>query len=415
MLGRCRSSRFRTRSSRSACIRCSIAPLVGVDGERIGLIGRNGTGKSSLLGVIAGTLALDDGEVQRRDGLRIVPRRAGARAARRADAAREPSACAAASSASPTSASAGASRRGWSSTCTASASTTRRRRRACSGGERKRAALALALALRAGPAAARRADQPPRHRRHRVAGGAAAAEPRRVLFVTHDRAFLDRVATRIVELDRGMLRSYPGNYAAYRAAQGRRARRRGGGATASSTSSGAGGGLDPQGRRGAPHAQRGPRARARGAARRARGAARAAAATSRLALDAGERSGKLVAEVEGRHASASATRTIVRDLDLRILRGDRIGLVGPNGAGKTTLLKLLLGELAPDAGTRAARHAARGRLLRPAARAARPRRDASPTPSAPAATWIESTAQRRHVRRLPRRLPVPAAARAARR
>jgi ATP-binding cassette subfamily F protein uup len=70
----------------------------------------------------------------------------------------------------------------------------------------------------------------------------------------------------------------------------------------------------------------------------------------RLTLDAGERSGKLVAELE--HVTKSfGERRIVADLSLRVMRGDRIGLIGPNGAGKSTLLKLILGELAPDAGT----------------------------------------------------------------
>jgi ATP-binding cassette subfamily F protein uup len=70
----------------------------------------------------------------------------------------------------------------------------------------------------------------------------------------------------------------------------------------------------------------------------------------RLTLDAGERSGKLVAELE--HVTKSfGRRSIVADLSLRLMRGDRIGLIGPNGAGKSTLLKLILGELAPDAGT----------------------------------------------------------------
>jgi ATP-binding cassette subfamily F protein uup len=70
----------------------------------------------------------------------------------------------------------------------------------------------------------------------------------------------------------------------------------------------------------------------------------------RLALDAGERSGKRVAELEG-VTKRFGDRTIVRDLTLNVMRGDRLALIGPNGAGKTTLLKLILGQMAPDAGT----------------------------------------------------------------
>jgi len=83
--------------------------------------------------------------------------------------------------------------------------------------------------------------------------------------------------------------------------------------------------------------------------RRQRAARRAQAGTVRLTLDAGERSGKLVAELEG-VTKAFGERVIVRELDLRLMRGDRLGLIGPNGAGKSTLIRLLLGQLPPDRG-----------------------------------------------------------------
>ena len=89
-----------------------------------------------------------------------------------------------------------------------------------------------------------------------------------------------------------------------------------------------------------------------------------------LALSAGERSGRLVAELED-VTKRFGDKRVVEDFSARILRGDKIGLIGPNGSGKTTLLKLILGEIAPDAGTvRLGTKLGRG-LLRPAARRAR--------------------------------------------
>jgi ATPase subunit of ABC transporter with duplicated ATPase domains len=79
-----------------------------------------------------------------------------------------------------------------------------------------------------------------------------------VMLITHDRAFLDGVATRIVELDRGIIRSYPGNFSAYERHEGRAARVRRAGQCARRQAAGAGRGVDPQGRGSAPHAQRGP-------------------------------------------------------------------------------------------------------------------------------------------------------------
>jgi len=170
-----------------------------------------------------------------------------------------------------------------------------------------------------------------------------------LLFVTHDRAFLRRVATRIVELDRGRLVDWGTDYDRYlerKAAtldaeakewaefdrklakeevwirtgiQARRTRNEG-------------------------------RVRALEALRVERSARRERVGTVRLQAQEAERSGKLV--VEARNVSfARGERTIVRDLTTTIMRGDRVGVIGPNGSGKTTLLRLLLGELAPDSGT----------------------------------------------------------------
>ena len=170
--------------------------------------------------------------------------------------------------------------------------------------------------------------------------------------MTHDRAFLDGVATRILELDRGTIRSYPGNFSAYERlkeeqlaadALAERARRQ---------AARAGGGLDPQGRRGAPHAQRrAASSGCRSCARSAR-ARRESLGQVRLEIDSGVPSGKIVAEL--RDVDDGVRRRRRRsssDFSATILRGDKVGLIGPNGAGKTTLLKLILGELQPTAGT----------------------------------------------------------------
>jgi ATP-binding cassette subfamily F protein uup len=183
-------------------------------GERIGLIGRNGTGKSTLLRVIAGELALDAGELRRRDGLRI------------AVVEQEPSLPPAATLRESLVIRGGlehvADERARWQTESRLVEFLHRfgldetlRPGVASGGECKRATLALALALEPQLLLL---DEPTNHLDidgirlldELVTKGGATS-----IFVTHDRAFLDDVATRIVELDRGLLRSYPGNYADY--------------------------------------------------------------------------------------------------------------------------------------------------------------------------------------------------------
>jgi ATP-binding cassette subfamily F protein uup len=323
------------------------AGLAVTEGERIGLIGRNGSGKSSLLGVIAGTVMLDGGEIQRRDGLRTLLVE------------QEPTLPAAASLRESLAI------RGRLDAIADERERWRHEARLvefldrfgldpaaapaeASGGERKRAALALAMALEPDLLLL---DEPTNHLdidgilllEELLQRGPA------VIVISHDRAFLDRVATRIVELDRGLLRSYPGNFATYEQRKSDQlaaedvARRRFDKFWAQE---------EVWIRKGieARRTRNEGRVRRLETLRQERAARRERLGDVKLTLDAGERSGRLVAELIG-VSKAFGDKTIVRDLSLRVMRGDRLGLLGPNGAGKSTLIRLILGALAPDGGT----------------------------------------------------------------
>ena len=315
--------------------------------ERVGLIGRNGTGKSSLLLAIAGQLALDDGVIERSEGVRVVvveqePSLPPASTLReslsqRGDVARIAD-----------------ERDRWRVEARLSEYLHRfgldeaQDPQGTSGGERKRAALALALALEPDLLLL---DEPTNHL---DVDGIALLEThvqaaRAAIVVTHDRVFLDSVCTRIVELDRGLVRSYPGNFAAYNS---RKASELAAEATAARK-------FDQFWRQEEAWIRKGVEARRtrdEGRVRRLealrseRALRRERLGSVKLALDSGERSGKLVAELHG-VTKRFGTRDIVRDLDLRIMRGDRLALLGRNGVGKSTLLKIILGQLAPDSGT----------------------------------------------------------------
>jgi ATP-binding cassette subfamily F protein uup len=170
-----------------------------------------------------------------------------------------------------------------------------------------------------------------------------------LLFVTHDRVFLETLATRILDLDRGRLNSWPGDYAAYRERKEAW--------------------LEQEARRAAAFDKRlaeeevwirqgvrERRTRNEGRVRRLiemrreRRERRERLGKARLAAEEAERSGRLVIKADGL-SFAYGDRTILRDFSAEIMRGDRVGIVGPNGSGKTTLLRLLLGELPPDGGT----------------------------------------------------------------
>jgi ABC transport system ATP-binding/permease protein len=342
------------------------AQLTVRSGERVGLIGRNGTGKSTLLRVIAGLAQLDDGEIQRRDGLQITfvdqePQLPPAPTLRESLLAR----------AAPTSEAAQSVADGHASYTDGHGGYADERERwrmetrltefmqrldldpehvpaTSSGGERKRAALALAMALQPDLLLL---DEPTNHLD--IEGIELLEElllkiPACIV-ITHDRAFLDRVTTRIVELDRGILRSYPGNFAAYEARKEQEiaaeevARRRFDKFWAQEEVW-IRRGIEARRTRNEGRVKRLERLRVERAERLDR------IGNVQLSLDAGERSGQLVAELEDVRKSFGE-KVIVAGLSMRLMRGDRIGLIGPNGAGKSTLIGILLGSIAPDAGS----------------------------------------------------------------
>lgn len=320
-------------------------------GERVGLIGRNGTGKSSMLAVLAGAMKLDEGEIQRQDGLfahyveqePLLP-------------------------AAPTFKDSLAKRAGIDA-MTDEREKWRRLARLeeylhrfgldseasperASGGEKKRAALALAFALEP---ALLLLDEPTNHldldaiRLLETLIKAEFKNARSLVVITHDRQFLDNVATRIVELDRGVLRSYPGNFAAYEA---RKEEELAAEALANRRFDKFWAQEEVWIRKGieARRTRNEGRVRRLEQLRRERAARRERMGSINLQIDAGERSGKIVAEVK--HLSkAFGDRVIAKDLNFTLMRGDRLGLIGHNGVGKSTLIKLILGKLEPDAGS----------------------------------------------------------------
>ena len=347
------------------------------NGERIALIGRNGSGKSSLLRVLSGDQAADAGSIWREPALRVsrldqdVPL-VGEHSvfAEVADGLGELGGLAAeyhqaATRVAETHAAADLERLGelqhaleerdgWRLEQKVELIVSRlslpadRQMSELSGGWRRRALLGRALVSEPHLLLL---DEPTNHLdidAIRWLEEYLQSYPGAILFVTHDRAFLSSVATRIIELDRGRLTSWPGDYASYLQkkdaaleAEARELER-----------------LDKKLEREEAWLRQGVKARrtrnegrvrALMALRAERAAYRAQGGTVRLAVDDGQATGKIVFEAD-RVSKSFGGRPIVRDHSQRILRGDRIGLIGPNGSGKTTLLRLRVGEMLPDAG-----------------------------------------------------------------
>ncbi|MGZ5200086.1 MAG: ATP-binding cassette domain-containing protein [Telluria sp.] len=346
-------------------------------GERVGLIGRNGTGKSSLLKVISGKFKLDDGLLVMQQGLKI------------AYVEQEPVFNPDDSVFDAVAAGMGElhamlaeyesltgqfgqgnddalmermhvlqarldATDGWNLTNKVDTTLDRlgllrdAKMGTLSGGMQKRVALAVALVSAPDVLLL---DEPTNHLDFtsiKWLEGLLRDFRGSVLFITHDRSFLDNVATRIIELDRGKLLSFPGNFSKYQerkqellaneevenakfdkflaqeevwirtGVQARRTRDEG-------------------------------RVRRLEALRLQRAARRDQQGQVRLDIGAGERSGKIVADLEN-VSKSFGEKVIIKDFSTTILRGDKVGLIGPNGAGKTTLLKIVLGEETADSG-----------------------------------------------------------------
>jgi ATP-binding cassette subfamily F protein uup len=368
------------------------ANLAVQDGERIGLIGRNGTGKSTLLKVIAQLAQLDDGELARQDGLRVVyveqePELPAAQSIRESLTIR------------------GQlerihdERERWRIEARLTEFLQRfmvipeRVPETTSGGERKRAALALALALQPDLLLV---DEPTNHL---DIDGITALEEQLLrgpatIVITHDRAFLDRVVTRIVELDRGLLRSYPGNFAAY---ETRKSEQLAAEEVVNRKFDKFWAQEEVWIRRGveARRTRNEGRVRRLESLRDERAARRDRLGNIKLTLDTGERTGKLVAELVD-VTKRFGDRTIVRDLSMRVQRGDRLGLIGPNGAGKSTLIRMILGKLQPDAGSIRLGSNAQVAYFDQMREHLDPEQSVAATIS-PGSDWIEIGTERKHV------------------
>jgi ATP-binding cassette subfamily F protein uup len=334
-------------------------------GERVGLIGRNGAGKSSLLRILAGLERPDDGEIQRQQGLHTAFVEQEPVLAEEATVFDSVRAGLADVIALIDAYSHGTgdldvlqgrieAQDGWNWERRVDETLQRlhldpdARIGALSGGNRKRVALAQALVRRPDVLLL---DEPTNHLdldSIEWLENLLIDFRGSVVLITHDRAFLDRVATRIVELDRGRLFSYPGNFTRFQVLKQEQLAQE---AVISAKADKllaqeevwVRKGVEARRTRSQSRIVRLEQLRARRAARRD--------ALGRVSMDiaTGQPTGKIVAELTN-VSKSFGERVVVRDFTATILRGDKVGLVGPNGAGKTTLLKLILGELTPDSG-----------------------------------------------------------------
>jgi ATP-binding cassette subfamily F protein uup len=316
-------------------------------GDKLGLIGRNGSGKSSLLKLITGSIHADDGLIQREDGLYCVAVEQEPHLIEReslylsllarADLNASPE--------EPAAWQALADIRAWLDRFGLDPD---RPLQGLSGGERKRAALALAFALKPDLLLL---DEPTNHL-DLAAIRLLEESMERVstsIVITHDRHFLDRVVNRIVELERGILRNYPGRFADYQrlradqwAAEDQAQRRFDRFWAEEET-------WIRQGVEARRKRNQG-RVRRLEALREAREARRQRVGQVKMRLDSGERSGKQVLECTSLGYRTPNGRVLVKSLDWVLMRGDRVALIGPNGIGKSTLIRLALGQLKPTEG-----------------------------------------------------------------
>ena len=347
------------------------------DGERVGLLGRNGEGKSTLMKIIAGEIHADDGEIRRRSGLKLafldqslelsntdsiydvvagglgevgewIKRYHALSIAMDGDDEKALSELGQLQHKLE-------AHHGWQLQQRVENVLSRLNLpgelsvASLSGGWKRRVALAKALVIEPDLLLL---DEPTNHLdlesitwlEEQLLNYDGA-----VLFVTHDRVFLQKLATRIVDLDRGQLISWPGDYADY-------LRRK---AAALEDEANQNAEFDKklaqeevwirQGIK-ARRTRNEGRVRALKKLRVERSERRNSIGTSKLAVDRGESSGKKVIEVKNINFSYQ-DNVVVADFSANIQRGDKIGLIGPNGVGKTTLLKLLLKELQPGSGT----------------------------------------------------------------
>jgi ABC transport system ATP-binding/permease protein len=337
------------------------------DGERVALIGRNGAGKSSLLKILAGLERADDGLLQTQQGTRrvYVPQEplfdaahsvfdVVAEGVAEARALRDRFEAHALDDDLDALQTRLEALGGW--TWEQRVDETLQRLHldgaalvgTLSGGTKKRVALAQALVAQPDVLLL---DEPTNHLDLDAIAwlqGLLNESTHATVLISHDRAFIDAVATRIIELDRGVLRSYPGNYAAYEATKARELESE---ALANARADKllaaeevwVRKGVEARRTRSVGRIARLEKLRATRVARRDR------VGQVKLELATGLPTGKIVAELDDVSAGYGE-RTLIDHFSATFLRGDKVGLVGPNGAGKTTLLKLILGELEPTRG-----------------------------------------------------------------